>query len=302
MFQTLDQEVEMSRNSLLVFSFLTSLTIGFWPLFNKTDSTEMALASQLIPGQTAMDDKQVKAEKKLPVISGDPFGIHKISSASGKLTDASKTKNSLADKKSPAGLSESPVKAAVKQENSMELRGTYLNSRGAFACIRQKEHEFFLRQGEKVSGWILSDVSRESVTLMKEGERMDLGLFGGSSTSQDSRNNKSQIADSASEIAFSRREINEIGANPMALMSAVTIAPHVINRKIEGFQLRRIDHPVLRKAGLRNGDIVVAVEGKPITSIADAISMAKTLKNHESIRVSLKRNGIPRDIDYRITE
>jgi general secretion pathway protein C len=52
--------------------------------------------------------------------------------------------------------------------------------------------------------------------------------------------------------------------------------------------------------GLRNGDIITGVSGKPLQSVDDALKFYGSLSSGENLSLQLKRRGRSRIIDYSI--
>jgi len=60
--------------------------------------------------------------------------------------------------------------------------------------------------------------------------------------------------------------------------------------QVEGFVLRRMRcGSLLRQAGLLNGDVVLAVDGKPVTNLAEGFQVWRKVRHKESIRVKVRR-------------
>ncbi len=52
--------------------------------------------------------------------------------------------------------------------------------------------------------------------------------------------------------------------------------------------------------GLRNGDVLLGVNGQPILTMEDAMRMYENLRSSENIQLQVKRRGQDRTIDYNI--
>ncbi|MEC7946362.1 MAG: hypothetical protein VX265_02275 [Myxococcota bacterium] len=71
---------------------------------------------------------------------------------------------------------------------------------------------------------------------------------------------------------------------------------------IQGFRVRRIRcGSVLHQAGFRNGDVVHAVNGKPVTSIPQALSAYRKLRKKRILNVEIKRRGAIRKLRFRLS-
>ena len=80
------------------------------------------------------------------------------------------------------------------------------------------------------------------------------------------------------------------------LMSEIAIRPHE-----EGLSLSNIKpNSVFRRMGLRNGDILLGINGKEIRSVEDAMQLYDGLRSASEVQVQLKRRGQERSISYNI--
>jgi hypothetical protein len=71
---------------------------------------------------------------------------------------------------------------------------------------------------------------------------------------------------------------------------------------IKGFRVKRIRcGSVLHQAGFRNGDVIQTVNGRPVTSIPQALSAYRKLRKNRILNVELQRKGAVRKLRYRLS-
>lgn len=71
---------------------------------------------------------------------------------------------------------------------------------------------------------------------------------------------------------------------------------------IDGFRVKKIRcGSVLHQAGFRNGDVIHTVNGKPVTSIPQALSAYRKLRKKRSLTVEVERKGAVRKLRYRLS-
>lgn len=71
--------------------------------------------------------------------------------------------------------------------------------------------------------------------------------------------------------------------------------------KVVGFSVKRIRcGTLLDQAGLKNGDIVQEINGKPVRSIVQAFSVWRKVRKKEVVRVKISRKGENLELKYRI--
>lgn len=72
--------------------------------------------------------------------------------------------------------------------------------------------------------------------------------------------------------------------------------------EIDGFRVKKIRcGSVLHQAGFRNGDVITSVNGKPVTSIPQALSAYRKLRRKRILNVELNRKGEARKLRYRLS-
>ena len=97
------------------------------------------------------------------------------------------------------------------------------------------------------------------------------------------------------------RLVDESIADMSTLVKQARIVPHMTDGQIDGFKIYKIKHNSLfRKLGLRNGDILRAVNGLQITSPEEGLKAFQTLRNERNVRVEVRRRGKTRTMTYTI--
>ncbi len=72
--------------------------------------------------------------------------------------------------------------------------------------------------------------------------------------------------------------------------------------EIDGFRVKKIRcGSVLHQAGFRNGDVIHTVNGKPVTSIPQALSAYRKLRKKRILNVEVERKGATRKMRYRLS-
>jgi len=103
------------------------------------------------------------------------------------------------------------------------------------------------------------------------------------------------------KVNLKRDTINDAMMNISSLMKDVRIKPHFRNGQPEGMAVSGIkSDSIFRKMGIRNGDIIVGVDGQKIESVDDAMSLYGNLKSAREIQLEIKRMGQVQTIEYTI--
>jgi general secretion pathway protein C len=93
-----------------------------------------------------------------------------------------------------------------------------------------------------------------------------------------------------------RSQIENAMADLSDLMNQIRICPHADGIKVSRIKPRSI----FRRMGLRNGDIITAIDGQQITIVEDALGLYEGLSSASKVALSLKRRGRDRIINYTI--
>lgn len=80
------------------------------------------------------------------------------------------------------------------------------------------------------------------------------------------------------------------------LMQA-TAEPFMEGGQIVGFKMSQIDdNSIYQKAGVANGDIITAINGTELNSIAGSIALLRSLKGVDHVDVDVRRDGVVQKI------
>ena len=99
-----------------------------------------------------------------------------------------------------------------------------------------------------------------------------------------------------------QKTMDKIGGNPAELASNVRIDPVINNGQIAGVRVSAAngDAALISRLGLQPGDIVIAVNGIPVDSVARGQQIVESLGNAGSVRVTVSRGGVPTEISVQL--
>jgi len=104
-------------------------------------------------------------------------------------------------------------------------------------------------------------------------------------------------------IAMKRSDINDSLKDLNELLSQASIQPHSTDGEADGLTVTGIKAGSLfRKMGLRNGDIVKAINNDAIKSPEDLINMYNDLKSAPDVSLQIMRRGQERSLNYSFTD
>jgi general secretion pathway protein C len=132
-------------------------------------------------------------------------------------------------------------------------------------------------------------------------EKLEGGDSSSTSRMASSRRSSRSPSTASQKITLQRSMIEESIQDVNKLMTQVKIMPHLENGQPSGLSVSNIQpNSIFRRMGLRNGDIIMGVDGEDIQSVDDALKLYQNLTNADGVKLQLKRRGSERSIDYSI--
>lgn len=183
----------------------------------------------------------------------------------------------------------------------------------AWAVIEDKKtrKQSLYKVGDVIQNATLTHVLRNEVILNLNGENQSLKVEdvknagSGRSPMPPPRDIVDQGPDEegaeAKKITVERTMIDESLKDINKLMKDVRIRPHFKDGQPDGLIVSGIrGDSVFKQLGLRNGDIIMGVDGNKIESVDDAMKLYGGLKNMENMKVEIKRRGQLQTLDFDI--
>jgi general secretion pathway protein C len=219
-------------------------------------------------------------------------------------------RNIFQTKKSIDATDEKIIIEKIKAtEKNLKLWGTVVGDdpSRAYAIIeepgtkRRRNNQHLYRHGDIVQNAHIKKILREKVILSVNGNNEILRIVEPQSNSKLRRirnvPNRQERRPVRQKRYLRSSQIQKAIGNIDSLMSQANIRPHP-----DGFRITRIrPSSIFRKMGLRNGDIITATNGRPISSVDDAMNIWQDLiaaGGQTSLKIN--RRGRTRIFDYRI--
>jgi general secretion pathway protein C len=115
------------------------------------------------------------------------------------------------------------------------------------------------------------------------------------------RTNNRQKAAYSRRISLNRTSLVNSMENLGQLMNQATLRPYIVDGRPTGISITRIKpNAIFRRMRLRNGDVVTAVNDRPINSVEDAIAIFENLTTAGELQVDIIRRGRKQKFNYRI--
>ncbi|MCB0345387.1 MAG: hypothetical protein KDD66_09725 [Bdellovibrionales bacterium] len=203
--------------------------------------------------------------------------------------------------------SPAPVRTVTAPVSQLKLRLVGTNvSKGQepFAIVENeqtKEQDIFELNENMFGQATLVKVMAESVQIKFGGKLETLVLTEGDSSSSPEPDSGIASSDDGSEFIVAEAEVNNALANLPRLLSQARAVPYFKNGESVGMRLFAIRRGSLyEKLGLKNGDILKAVNGNSLSDPTQALKIFEQLKSERSINVRVERGGSERNLNYEI--
>jgi general secretion pathway protein C len=193
----------------------------------------------------------------------------------------------------------------------LKLWGTVTRKDGvAYAVIedtKTREQNLY-RTGDSIQNAIVKVILREKIILtvderdeiltMEEAVSSKSSLRAGKNNT---RSPKLPVSSYSRKITLNRERMESAMENLGQLMDQATIRPHIEEGSPAGISITGIKpNAIFRSMRLRNGDIITGVNGRPLESVEDAITIFEDLTTSSEIKIDIKRRGRKQTLDYRI--
>lgn len=233
----------------------------------------------------------------------------------------------LFGKHEPKKVIAAPIKQTVVPETklNLKLRGVFASkdesaARAIIADSRGDEDSYKIGS-ELPGGAKLTEIHPDKVILEHNGrletlklplEAADVGAGGRSSgrsartspsVNRDvNRGNISSLSSSTTDNAQLLGEYrNALLNDPNSVMGLINVRPYQKDGQLVGYRLRPgKDRALLRRFGLRSGDIVTSVNGVPMNNPVKALEVLRDLSTASQISVDVLRNGAPQSFTFQV--
>jgi general secretion pathway protein C len=186
---------------------------------------------------------------------------------------------------------------------NMVLKGLYKRKEGGFVIIALKakpNDSEVLGINDAFQGYSLEKILDNGAVFSKGGQNYSL-LFAPQLESRRaaSRARPDTAAQGAQQVAKS--DINYYAKNVNEIWKDISIIEVRKNNKITGFKVTRIKpNTPFAKLGLRQGDIIIKANNKPMTSYKDAIAIYNGIDKLQALELVVLRNNQETEIVYEI--
>ena len=198
------------------------------------------------------------------------------------------------------------ISALKETELKLKLWGTVSGGAGgSYAVIEDTKmrQQNLYRENDQIQNAVVKEIHREKVILDVEGalEVLQMEKMASAGGKTKLSRNKRKAEPTRSNISIKRDKIDAAVNDLNSLMKQVRIRPHFKDGQPDGLTLSGIrSKSIFSEMGLRNGDVIIGVDGTTIESVDDALKLYENLQSSTAVQVQLRRRGQLKTIDYKI--
>ncbi len=199
------------------------------------------------------------------------------------------------------------LEALTRTGLKLTLRGTVAGDADrAYAVIEDapEGRQQLYRPGDDIKGAAIRMILREKVVLRVDGRDEVLAMAEPGETPGAPPPEAPEAPGpdrSSMEIALKGDEIAAALGDLHDLAQQATIRPNFNRGQRDGFLLARVQPASLfSRLGLQTGDVIKTVDGQPITSVGEALSLYKSLTPGNRVEVVISRQGNDQTLAFAI--
>jgi len=190
--------------------------------------------------------------------------------------------------------------------SSLELKAIYKTSKGGFIVAldnKKAKKSVFIKVNSEYNGYTLKELTNEKATFDRNGQKYKIEFKKKKSSALITPPSRPKTATRSDDIirAVSKTEVHKYTKDFKSIWKSISIKEVKENDKIIGFKVNSIkEGTIFYKLGLKKGDIITAVNNKPMKSYASAFKIYKGVKTMTSLKITVTRNNQTKDLEYEI--
>lgn len=201
-------------------------------------------------------------------------------------------------------------KKIQKQEfnalSKYQLKAVYSTSSNAgWAIIQEKSSSksTILEQYQKFNGYTLTKLYTNYIVFEKNLKEFKIELRTNKKISYEINNSstKENIIVDENSVKIKRKYLNSYVNDLNKVWKDIAIKDIRKNGKIDGFKVNSVNQTsIFGKLGLKKNDVIKGINGKIITSYADAFKIYNEINNVEYLSIEVLRNNEIVELNYEI--
>ncbi len=199
---------------------------------------------------------------------------------------------------------ESELTAYGPNISSMVLSGLFKSKSGGYVIIALKakpDNAEVLGIGESFEGYTLKKLLDNGALFSKGGQNYSLYFSEEKQAERYTQREGSAEGDEESMKQVAKSDISYYAKNVNQIWKDISIVEEKKDGKITGFKVTRIKpNTPFANLGLRQGDIIIKANNKPMTSYQDALAIYKGIDKLQALELIVLRNNQETEIVYEI--
>ncbi len=206
------------------------------------------------------------------------------------------------------------VEGPVLKLTSLTLKATFVNGKNSFIVIEDGKDTIFLNQGEKYKEYTLIEVYKDRAVFEKDSKRFEIVIkenLPKSILEEEPEEMEEELPDfipssskplgNSVEKKVSRNIIERYIKNPKMIWKNISINEIRKNGVLRGFRVGKVKKgSYFERLGLRSGDIIKAIDGRPLRSIAQVMEYYKNISKINALTLTVERAGEEIDLFFDI--
>jgi len=186
--------------------------------------------------------------------------------------------------------------AQADQDLGFKLVGTAVtddpSKNFAIIEIRSTGNQGAYREGDRVGDVLIKKILSGSVVIStKTGDETLSMSYGG--------RREGDVQPPPEMARLDRKEVDATLPEYMQLMREIRVRPHLEEGQPGGFLIYNIEPgSIFARMGLENGDVIMAVNGKPVTRTLQAVDFYDALKKGGTVSLQIKRGEIKQELHF----
>lgn len=229
-----------------------------------------------------------------PLVAQNIFGVTDISDVEDKSSEAEEFDD---------------VMTLAGEELNLELLGTVCgNEEVSRAIIKNTKNNQLgmYKTGQSISGARINSIEQNSVILHQNGRRKILTLkrIDGNKSSAEVLSSPSinKTNKAVSVVLPDTEPLSETStkmANLETILAEAAIEPYLVEGQVEGLRITDCEKiPMAKTFGLKDGDIILQVNGHRLTSKQKAFQVFKKAKSQTTVNLELLSNGETKELSF----
>ena len=189
----------------------------------------------------------------------------------------------------------------------LKLWGTVTSQKAtSYAIIedtKTRKQDLF-RIGDSIQNATVKIILREKVVLAVDNQDEILTMEKPVASKRGFRaglTNNRRITSYSRKISLNRASLESAMNNLGELMNQATLRPHIVDGRPAGISITGIKpNAIFRRMRLRNGDVVTAVNDRPIDTVEDAVAIFGDLTSSPELQFDIMRRGRRQKLNYQI--